>query len=153
MSNFKFRLATLLQLRETTRDERGAELAEAHRTAETINKQMAYVGRELNSVQSQYRRAAGPGIVNLDRVAEAGQWEFSLRTRKEQLSQQLEAAEAEIEHRQREFADALRDVRVLEKLCKRQADQHRQDGARQETKQLDEAARQGFARKQSTQIT
>ncbi len=149
MADFKFRLATLLQLRETTRDERGAELAEAHRAEEAITKQMTYVVHELNSVQAEYRRAAGPGTVDLDRLADAGRWEFALRTRQEELHRQLETAKAEIERLQQRFAEAHRDVRVLENLREHQADQHRQEDTRQETKQLDEVARQRFTRRQS----
>ena len=147
--HFKFRLATLLRLRETARDERSVELAEARRAEESIQKQIAYVAHELNSVQAEYRRAVGPGIVDLDRLAEAGRWEFALRARQEKLRQQLEAAAAEIERRQREFADAHRDVRVLENLRKRWAGQHRRVNARQAAKQLDEVAQRCFLHKES----
>ena len=148
MTKFKFRLATLLRLREATRDARRTELADAYRADDVLNEHLDRVGRELDWLRTQCRKAAGPGTVDVERLVEAGRYELSLRAQRGQLEGQREAVGAEIDRRRQALLAADRDVRLLEKLRDKQAKRHRQEENRQETKQLDEVAGQRAAREE-----
>ena len=142
MPKFKFRLATLLRLREATRDERRAELAEAYRAENVLQEHLERVGRELAWLRTQCRKVAGPGRVDVDRLVEAQRYEVTLRAQQSQLVGQCEAVDAEIDRRRQALVTADRDVRLLEKLRQKQARRHRQEEDRREIKELDEVAGQ-----------
>jgi len=146
MAKFKFRLATLLRLREATRDERRAVLAEAYRADDVLREHLDRLGEELGRLQTQCRQAAGPGTVDVDRLVEAQRYEVTLRTQQNRLSEQREAVRAEIDRRRQALLAADRDVRLLEKLREKQAWRHRQEENRREIKQLDEVAGQRATR-------
>ena len=140
MSKFKFRLATLLRLREATRDERRTELAEAYRVDDVLQKQIEYVGKEMDWLRHRCRKAAKPGIVNVDGLVDSVRYELMLCSQQNQLGRQREAVGKEIERRRQELLVADRDVRVLEKLRQKQAQRHLSEQNRQEIKLLDETA-------------
>ncbi len=140
MSKFKFRLATLLRLREATRDQRRSELAEAYRVDDVLQKQIEYVGKEMDWLMHRYRKAAGPGIVNVDSLVDAGRYELMLRSQQNQLGRQREDVCEEIERRRESLLVADRDVRVLEKLRQKQSQRYLSEQNRQEIKLLDETA-------------
>jgi flagellar export protein FliJ len=140
MGKFKFRLATLLRLREATRDERRTELAQAYRADEIIQQEKQRLARDLVALKDQARRASAPGRLDLDRLLETRRHEVLLRSQEQHAEQQHEAIQAEIQRRRQAAVDANRQVRVLEQLRQRQYERHRQGENRQEVKQLDEAA-------------
>jgi flagellar FliJ protein len=146
MAKFKFRLTTLLRLRETTRDERRAELAQAYGVDDVLRDRLERVGREVERIRRECREAAGPGEVDVDRLAEAQRYELALRAQQTQLVRQRETVAAEIQRRRQALLDANRDVRVLEKLRDKQADAHRAAEDRREARRLDEAAQVQFMR-------
>ena len=140
MDKFKFRLATLLRLRQSVRDERRAALAQAYRAEEILSGQRQQVARELEEVARHCQDASSPGQVNVDRVLEGRRYEIVLRSQEQELGRQQQAVEAEIENRRGALAEANREVRVLEKLRERQHERHRQEENRQEIKELDDVA-------------
>lgn len=148
MAKFKFRLATLLRLRETTRDGRRAELAEAYRVDDLLRRRFDELSSEIEAARGQCRRAAGPGTVDVDRLLEAQRYELTLRSQQGQLEQQRKGVAAEIERRRATLVEANREVRVLEKLRDTQSDRHRQEEDRREIKQLDEVAQRRGAREE-----
>jgi flagellar FliJ protein len=139
---FRFRLATLLRIREATRDERRSALAEAYRVDEVLSQQIRRVGQELEQLLAQRRQAAGPGEVQVDRLVNAQRYELTLRQNERQVQRQREAVAAEIERRRQALIEADREVRVLEKLREKQADAHRQEEDRREARRLDEVGQQ-----------
>ena len=142
MAKFKFRLATLLRLREATRDERRTELAEAYRAEDLLREHQERVGQELSWLLAQCRKVAGPGTVDVDLLVETQRYELTLRAQQSQLATQCEAVGAEIDRRRQALLAADRDVRLLEKLREKQARRHRQEENRREVKELDEVAGQ-----------
>jgi len=140
MATFKFRLATLLRLREATRDERRMELAEVYRLDNLLQQRSDNLSSQLSSLQEQCRRVVGPGTVDVDQLVEAQRYELSLRARQKQLDQQREAVATEIQRRRQTLVEANRDVHVLEKLREKQARRHRRQEDRREIKLLDEVA-------------
>ena len=142
MSTFHFRLTTLLRLRETARDERRVELAEAQRTDTELQRQLARLEMERRQVQRQCRTAAGPGAVDLPCLVEAQQYDSALRVQETEFRRQRESLAAEIDRCRQAVLEADREVRTLEKLRQTQSQAHRQEEDRQEGKRLDEAALQ-----------
>jgi flagellar FliJ protein len=141
MARFKFRLATLLKLREAVRDERRAELAQAYRADDVLNKLLEQTRTELNSLEDQCRKAAGPGTIDIDRLIEVQRYEIILKLQQRHLNEQRGRLAAEIERRRVALLAANREVRVLEKLRERQLEQHNQAENRLDIKRLDEVAR------------
>lgn len=142
MAKFTFRLAALLRLRESRRDECRAALAEAYRVDEVLAKQLDNLGRELDALRTFCRMKASPGAVDVDRLVEAQRYELVARAQQRHVAQQRETVAAEIERRRQALVEADREVRVLEKLRRRQAEQYRREEDLREVKRLDEVASQ-----------
>ncbi|HEY4760328.1 MAG TPA: flagellar export protein FliJ, partial [Thermoguttaceae bacterium] len=140
MAKFKFRLATLLKLREATRDERRAELAQAYRADDVLRGHLDEVHTELQALRDQCRKVAGPGTIDIDRLIEAQRYELILKVQQRHLNEQRQRLAAEIERRRVALLAANREVRVLEKLREQQSQRHRQEENRLDIKRLDEVA-------------
>jgi flagellar protein FliJ len=137
---FKFRMATLLKLRESDRDERRSQLAQAFRAEELIEQEQERLDGELAAILNQARAAAGPGEVNVDQLLEAQRFEILLMAQKQQLARQREIVKEEIERRRQALVEANREVQVLENLREKQRERWRDEENRQDVKRLDEAA-------------
>ena len=140
MSKFKFRLATLLRLRAVTCDERRAALADADRVDELLRQRLAATAAEVARLKDRCRGAAAPGEVDVDRLVQGQRYELVLKDQEGQLRRQRETVGVEIQHRRQALLEADREVRTLEKLRDKQAEQHRYEEGRQEAKRLDEVA-------------
>jgi flagellar protein FliJ len=140
MSMFKFRLATLLRIREALRDERHVALAEAYHADDVLRERQEALAAELNGLKGVCRQAVAPGQVDVDGLLEAQRYEMTLRAAGVQVAQHRTQLGAEIERRRQALVEANRDVRVLEKLREHQADRHRDEEAHREVKLLDEVA-------------
>jgi len=142
MAKFHFRLATLLRLRETTRDRRRVQLAETIQADANLRNRLTRIDAGRRRLQGECRRAAGPGAVDVVKLAEAHRHDATLQEQQAELLRQRETLAAEIERRRQTLLTADRDVRVMEKLHDHRQRQHRQNEERREAKQLDEAALQ-----------
>jgi len=148
MAKFKFRLATLLRLRELARDERRAQLAQAYRAQEILEEQKRQLEQHLTELRLRTRLAAGPGEVDIDRLLEARRFEAVLLAQRQQVDQKQEAVGREVERRRQALVEANREVQVLENLRARQQERHRAVENRREIKSLDEIALQRALREE-----
>jgi len=148
MAKFKFRLQTLLQLRDAARDRRRLALAEAYRADDVIRQQQERVEEDLNELTRQTRQACGPGELNVDRLLDARRYELVLKAQQRFLGQQHRAVQAEIEKRRDALVEANRGVRVLETLREKLHQRHQEEENRQQVKQLDEVAGRCTAREE-----
>jgi flagellar protein FliJ len=139
MADFTFRLTTVLRLREAARDERRLELAESQRSEQSLRQQLDELQAEWNRLMSAAREAVRPGLVAIDRLADAQRYRQALESRRQRLDAQRAELAAEIERRREALLKADRDVRMLERLRDAQRLRHRQETHRQEIKSLDEA--------------
>ncbi len=142
MAQFHFRLATLLRLRESVRDERRVQLADVERADAELQARLTGLAGQQRQLQHECRTAAGPGEVDLPRLVEAHQYAAALRAEEAELQQQRQALAVEIDLRRQALVEADRDVQTLEKLRESQQQAHRQEEERQDSKRLDEAALQ-----------
>lgn len=147
MAAFTFRLATLLRLRESIRDQRRQDLAQALRAEELLRQEQQRVEDELRQLTERARQAAAPGEVHVDTLLEAERFELVLLARRRLLASQQETLQAEIQRRRAALVEANRQVQVLQRLRQRQAERHREEENRREVLALDEVAqRQAYAR-------
>lgn len=152
MAKFTFRLATLLRLRESARDERRAQLAQAFQAEELIQQEQARIDGELQSLVGQVRSSAGPGEVNVDRLIDAQRFEMVLKAQTQQLARQHEQVKVEIERRRQALVEANREVQILEKLREQQRERWRDEENRQDIKRLDETAQRRGVEEESTDL-
>jgi flagellar export protein FliJ len=140
---FHFRFSTLLGLRQSARDQCRLRLAEARRADAELETQLAQLCAEQRRTERQQRRAAAPGQLRLDQLAEAGRYAAALHARQADLLKRREVLAAETECRRRALLEADRDVRSLEKLRDRDQQRHQLEAGRLESRQLDEVASGG----------
>ena len=150
MAKFKFRLATLLKLREAARDERRGQLAQAHQADEIIAEQQRHVQRDLDDNLKHSLHACSPGAIDVDRLLEARRYELVLRVNQQQIRQQREAVQAEIQRRREAVVEANRQVRVLEELRRKQRERHREEENRRQANEMDETAQRCVQRENAS---
>lgn len=136
MARFRFRLATLLKLREAARDARRSELGQAHEAAAILARKESALAAQLRALKQQVRTAAKPGRINLERMIQAQRYEAVLQTERQVIAEQASRLAHETERRRAAVVAADREVRVLEKLQDRQETRHRQQELKDEVKEL-----------------
>ncbi len=136
MATFKFRLATLLKLREIKRDVSRGEYADALRALDVLRSQRASLDDELRSLRAA--RTSQRGVLNIDLLIQSSQHELLLRAQAGLLDKQSAEVQAEIERRRSKLMEADREVKVLEKLRDRQSQSFEQEQRRREAKEMDD---------------
>ena len=139
MPKFQFRLATVLRLRESVRDERRNQLAQALQAEQMLIDRIESLDAELTSLRQAAHRTVD-NKVNLDRLLDAERYELVLKAERQSIVAQRSTLEAELQRRRDVLVQADRDVRVLERLRDVQAERHRYEEIYRETQQLDEVA-------------
>lgn len=139
MPAFKYRLATLLKLREGARDERRAQLAEAYLAEQKLHERRGELRQELAQCEELQRRGAA-GALDVDRLLDTHRYQLVLKAELAVIERQNEVLAAEIEKRRQALVAADREVRVLEKLRETQYGRFLQQQSLLEMKQLDEVA-------------
>lgn len=140
MAVFRFRLATLLRLREAVRDEKRGELAVALRADAALEERINQIGAELAEILAGAVQSASPGAINVDRLLEAQRYELVLRAEQKITAKQRELLDKEIEKRREALVAADREMRVIEKVREVQLARHQEDAERREVATLDEVA-------------
>ena len=139
MKPFRFRLTTLLRLREATRDERRVELATALHAEERLLEHRAEVQQELANLRQQFIDA-GVGRIDIDHLLGLQRYEAIVQLDLKTIEEHMRTIATEVDRRRAALVAADREVHVLEKLRETQAQRHRDDQARLDIKQLDEIA-------------
>jgi flagellar protein FliJ len=140
MPKTKFRLGTLLRLRENYRDELRSRLAQAIHAANLLSEQQQLVKQEFSQLHTCQRMALAGETANVNQLVDVQRHLLMLRTQEETMLKQSEILQAEIERRRLAVVEADRQVRILEKLRERKQLEIRQQQMRAEIKQFDEIA-------------
>ena len=148
MSKFRFRLLTLLKVREAARDERRARLAEAYLALEKLQQRGASLVVEADQLKQHYFGGQGRGAVDVDQLLSAHRYQMVLAAELQVVVQQQTAVTAEIEKRRQALVAAETEVRVLEKLKEKQYQRHQEEERAIENKRLDEVAQQSSLRRE-----
>lgn len=148
MSQYRFRLQTLLKLRESVRNERRAQLAQALRAEHALQEQSAAITDEIETLRSDVRKSQQDGLINVDALLDANRYEMLLESRRLVLTRQVETIAQEIARRRKLLVEADQQLQVLEKLKEKQQSRHARQNALREIKEMDEiAARRGIRSK------
>lgn len=139
MPPFRFRMATVLRLREAARDERRRHLAEALEAERILERQRDEVEAQLHDLAATMRERA-TGALDVDQMLARDRYQLLLKGHRELLRQQSGRIAEEIARRREALVQADREVRVLERLREVQHETHRQEEERRELAVLDEAA-------------
>lgn len=148
MPQFKFRLESLIKLREAERQQRRTELAEAFHAESLLRRQAEQLEQDIRDMEKRSRVISSPGRVHVDRVLDTHRYKLMLKSQIMMLGQKEAQLQTEIERRRAALATADRDVRVLEKLRERKKEEHDAAEQHRELKQLDEVAVQRWGRNQ-----
>lgn len=142
MTQFHFRLSTLLRLRENEREQRQLELAQSLEAERIIREQLAAISSEISAAKDRVRVASSPGEVPVDELLELQRYGLQLRLQSASVTEKLGNVRNEIDRRRHVLVEANRQVRMLEKLREKQAAAFELERTRQEQKTLDEIGQQ-----------
>lgn len=140
MAQFRFRLQTVLRLREAERDRRRSELAEALAAEELLAAQLARIQAELEALRGHLARAAAPGSISVEKLLEGRRYELTLQAQMRLLETERTKIVAEIERRRLALTQAENNVKILEKLRDRRYAQWQRAENRRNLQSLDEQA-------------
>jgi flagellar export protein FliJ len=149
MSAFRFRLESVLKMKEDARHLCRHELARANQAADILKQQQTDLSTELQHLGNQLLKAQTTGEVAVDWVMELRRYEVVLKLQIAQLGEQLKQVEAEVERRRELLAFADQEVRVLERLRASQKVEWQKRNQRIEQNQSDEVASQMFLRQKA----
>ncbi len=138
MAGFKFRLQTLMRIREATRDERREQLAEVLRIDEALVAQLTDLQRDR--LMARKEQTFGVGRVDVDRMLGMQRYEALLTAEIDHVERQRKTVGEELDRRRAALLEADREVRVLEKLREQRHTEWRAEEAAAEMKVTDEAA-------------
>jgi flagellar FliJ protein len=140
MAKYSFRLASLLRLRESTRDECRQALAEVLGHDDRLVRKIEAVQARRAAQRADGQAARQPGLLNVERLRDAHRYECSLQSEEADLLEQRVQLAGEIDLRRAALVSADAEVRALEKLREAGMARHQQDQERAEIQQLDEVA-------------
>src|SRR5687768_2269122 len=98
MAKFIFRLASVLRLRESVRDEKRSRLAEAYAALQKLEDRCAEILQESHEL-TRWQKDIARGQVDVDRILDAQRYQSILQVELEVNARQTAAIEAEIEKR------------------------------------------------------
>lgn len=145
----RFRLTAVLKLREQTRDERRRDLAQAFEAERILQSRLSAIQAELAELRDRTRDSSGHGTLDIESLLNARRYQMIIKSQISEVETQLRQVLAEVERRRAALVEADRDVKTLEKLQDRQAQQLAAAEMKREAKQLDEAAVRGFLRQEA----
>jgi flagellar FliJ protein len=140
MATFKFRLQPLVQLREADRDRCREQLAAAYRAEQILVERAAALRQELKTTEQVSRTRSQPGRIEVDTLLHTHRYELILAAQLRQLASQQQKVAQEIERRRLLLVEADRELRMLEKLRERHAQEFQREEERRLTRELDEIA-------------
>jgi flagellar protein FliJ len=139
MKNFKFRMQSVLQLRQRERD----QAADAYRQATAaIDKLQGQIDQLRTEADHQINQVmpSGAGRINAQQLIETQRYRSFVDQQVAHLGQQLQLIHTESEKRRQRLVEREQSVRALEKLQERQRAAWESERAKQEQNVLDDWA-------------
>lgn len=137
---FKFRLETLLSMRDYVRKERQAELTKAYEAERIVLDKIGEIDHEIESLTTKGRTMMQQGSIDVDFLVGLRRHEAFLRAQQTEATRQLGMIRDEIEVRRRAVIEADKEVKVMEKLKEKQRARYDDDEMRRDHKTMDEIA-------------
>ncbi|QDV66931.1 flagellar biosynthesis chaperone [Rosistilla carotiformis] len=139
MRGFKFRLASLLSLRQNERDAARRGLADANQALGILENRIAEKDRNLAELKSE-RGTYLKGAISVDRLLSQGRHEILVEQEKATLQQQVGQIQVELQKRESILQTADQEVKRIEKLRDRALDAYRSEEQTRMQAEMDEVA-------------
>ncbi len=146
MKRFSFPLQKLLDLREFK--EKQAEIALGKAIAEREKIQLELEGIARERVSWSFSRTTGASIQDLLSIE---RYIARLDAKKEELLEDLAAAEISVEQARLVYLEATRDRQVISKLKEKKTDAWRKDMLKEEAESLDDISNSAFSKNEGKQ--
>jgi flagellar export protein FliJ len=114
-NTFRFRLQSVVRLRELDRDEAAEGLRQALQAKQILENQVSDIQIE-RSQQDELRLASKTGAINFQKMIDAQRYQVYLDSQKADLQRQISLIEQECERRRARLVKCEQAVRSLEKL-------------------------------------
>ena len=111
----KFRLATLLKLRERDRDMAAKALQDVHLAIDKLDTAQSEID-EANSQMNEARKQSSFGAINLNQILDAQRYQMVLAAQSAQIAEHKGKLTQELERRQFALVQSQKAVKSLEKL-------------------------------------
>jgi flagellar FliJ protein len=140
MTQFRFRLESLLKLRMDDRDHRREELANAYRADQVLQQHQELVEQEIAETQQHAKKRSAPGTIDVDILLNTHRYELVLDAQLQQIRSRRTLIGTEIERRRQALIEADRELRILEKLREKHASDFEFTQQKAEVRLMDEIA-------------
>jgi flagellar export protein FliJ len=138
VARVRFRLTTLIRLRQTVRDECRQELAVAQRLEQSIYKRIAKLDSEIIESRDQ-TGSTESGSIDIDRLRDMVRYQSLLAAERQAAQLELDSCSAHVGRLRQSLVETDQGLKSLEKLQARQQDRHRQRQRTRELGEFDEA--------------
>ncbi len=138
MTQFRFRLESLLKLRVAERDRRREDLANAYRADQVLEQRLEMMNQAIAETQRLAKDRSAPGMIQVDRLLDVHRYELVLHAQRRHVVQQRQVVAAEIERRRQALVEADRELRILEKLREKHAQDFTYNEHKAQVRLLDE---------------
>jgi len=139
VAKFRFRLTTLMRLRQIARDERRQELAALQQLEQSINDQITSLDSQMAELRRRSAAMNQAGSIDVDRLRETVRYQSLLAARRQAALVELENCSTQVHRLRQSLVKADRELKSLEKLQSRQQDRYLKTERKRELRQLDEA--------------
>ncbi len=140
MAKFTFRLDVVLRLRETERQRRRQELAEALAADRLLEAELNRLTSETLTVKKLLAEASAPGALSIDKLLDLRRYELTLQAHQRIIEEKREKVAQEIVRRREALTQADRAVKILEKLKERRLREWQREETRRTFRAIDELA-------------
>ncbi len=139
MAQYRFRLQSILTLRERDRDKAAQSLQQAQLARQKLLDQIDELHRDIEE-QNQLRGASNLGQVDVQRVLDAQRYQLTLIESIRGIQVNIGLIDQEIERRRAKLVVAEQGVKALEKLSENQRQAWNEEQATRSQSRLDEWA-------------
>ena len=136
-NSFRFRLQSIVRLRERDRDEAAEALQQALRAKQILEEQVSEIETE-RSQQNEVRKATKMGAVDFQKIIDAQRYQIFLDSQVAELQGQISLIEQECQRRRVKLVKCEQAVRSLEKLEEHQRTEWNVQQASNEQSTLDQ---------------
>ena len=146
MAKKKFRMETLLRIRENILNERRGELAKAYEAERIMETKRIETEGEVAATVENGRAMMCSGQVDVQYLLGLRRHEAYLQAMLQEIARNMELVRQEIEVRRRAVIEANKEFKIIEKLKEKQEARAAAESQRRDTKQMDEIAEVRAAR-------
>lgn len=147
MTRFRFRLKTVLKMRQQEERQQQRRVAEVVRIREHFEGRLRELGEAKHHCVESLRALAETGGLDMRRIASVRYYGSQLDFQQVEIHEKLRLVDQELERRRLDLAEASKQRQIIEKLRDRQVAEHRRSLEKRQQAVLDEVGNVQFVRK------